>query len=170
VAEADFYPQISLNATFGWSAQELKDLFAHGSFRGSVGPRVSVGDPELLRILNNVRVQDAHFQELVAQIPADRSQGQWRGRGRLGPLLESPGRDPVREGERSRLSRLPSRKQSSSTGGGLTDFNRVAVLEELLVSRQNQLAQAQGDIALGLIQVYRALGGGWQIRCESNAA
>jgi hypothetical protein len=27
------------------------------------------------------------------------------------------------------------------------------------------LAQAQGEIALGLIQVYRALGGGWQLRC-----
>ena len=29
------------------------------------------------------------------------------------------------------------------------------------------LAQAQGQIALGLIQVYKALGGGWQIRTES---
>ena len=28
------------------------------------------------------------------------------------------------------------------------------------------LADSQGQIAQGLIQVYRALGGGWQIRCE----
>jgi len=48
--------------------------------------------------------------------------------------------------------------------GGLTDFNRVAVLQERLVQRQEQLAQAQGAIALGLVEVYRALGGGWQIR------
>ena len=33
------------------------------------------------------------------------------------------------------------------------------------MTQQNLLAQAQGSIALGLIQVYRALGGGWQIRC-----
>jgi hypothetical protein len=43
------------------------------------------------------------------------------------------------------------------------------VVQEQLVSRQNQLAQAEGEIALGLIQVYRALGGGWQIRCATKA-
>src|SRR5262249_8852454 len=34
-------------------------------------------------------------------------------------------------------------------------------------SRPNVLAQVRGEIALGLIQVYRALGGGWQIRLEA---
>jgi hypothetical protein len=48
---------------------------------------------------------------------------------------------------------------------GQIDVNRLAVLELNLVQQQNLLAQARGDIALGLIQVYRALGGGWQIRC-----
>jgi outer membrane protein TolC len=41
------------------------------------------------------------------------------------------------------------------------------VVEQNLVTQENLLAQ--GSIALGLIQVYRALGGGWQIRvtgCE----
>jgi outer membrane protein TolC len=53
--------------------------------------------------------------------------------------------------------------------GGKVDFNTVAVVELNLVTQENLLAQAQGSIALGLIQVYRALGGGWQIRitgCE----
>ena len=52
--------------------------------------------------------------------------------------------------------------------GGLVDFNRVSLVEQNLVQQQNQLAQAQGAIATGLIQVYRALGGGWQIRCGPN--
>jgi hypothetical protein len=42
----------------------------------------------------------------------------------------------------------------------------VVVIQERLVDRQQTLAEAQGQIAQGLIQVYRALGGGWQIRCE----
>src|SRR5262249_4535392 len=53
--------------------------------------------------------------------------------------------------------------------GGTVDFNRVALVEQNLVTQQNLLAQARGSIALGLIQVYRALGGGWEIRytgCE----
>ena len=49
--------------------------------------------------------------------------------------------------------------------GGLVDFNRVALLQQNLVQQQDLLAQAQGDIALGLIHTYRALGGGWEIRC-----
>lgn len=50
---------------------------------------------------------------------------------------------------------------------GLTDFNRVALVEQNLVTQQDLLAQAQGDIALGLIEVYRALGGGWEIRLQA---
>ena len=50
------------------------------------------------------------------------------------------------------------------------DFNRVVVIQERLVSRQQTLAESQGQIALGLIRVYRALGGGWQIRCGPNGA
>jgi hypothetical protein len=49
------------------------------------------------------------------------------------------------------------------------DYNRVVLIQERLVERQQTLAEAQGQIALGLIQVYRALGGGWQIRCEATA-
>jgi hypothetical protein len=53
--------------------------------------------------------------------------------------------------------------------GGLVDYNRVVVIQERLVERQQTLAEAQGQIAQGLIQVYRALGGGWQIRCGPAA-
>ena len=55
---------------------------------------------------------------------------------------------------------------------GLIDFTRVTQLEQNLVQVQDTLAQARGEIGLGLIQVYRALGGGWQIRltgCEPSA-
>ena len=47
---------------------------------------------------------------------------------------------------------------------GTADFTRVTQVEQTLVLQQDVLAQARGEIATGLIQVYRALGGGWQIR------
>jgi hypothetical protein len=47
---------------------------------------------------------------------------------------------------------------------GAIDFTRVTLLEQTLVQQQDVLTQAQGEIVTGLIQVYRALGGGWQIR------
>jgi hypothetical protein len=46
----------------------------------------------------------------------------------------------------------------------------VFVAQQFLVQQQNLYAQAQGDIGLGLIQVYRALGGGWELRLTEKAA
>jgi outer membrane protein TolC len=47
---------------------------------------------------------------------------------------------------------------------GRIDFNRVFTVEQLLVTQQDQLATAQGNLANSLIELYRALGGGWQVR------
>ena len=53
---------------------------------------------------------------------------------------------------------------------GVTDFTPVFVAEQFLVQQQNIYAQSQGDIALGLITVYRALGGGWELRLADSEA
>ena len=45
---------------------------------------------------------------------------------------------------------------------GTTDLTRVTLLQQNLVPLEDTLAQ--GEIATGLIQVYRALGGGREIR------
>jgi outer membrane protein TolC len=47
---------------------------------------------------------------------------------------------------------------------GQIDFNRVFVIEQLLVQQQDQLAISQGNSATSLIELYRAMGGGWEIR------
>jgi NodT family efflux transporter outer membrane factor (OMF) lipoprotein len=169
VAEADFYPHISLNASWGWAAQDLKDLFAHNSFRGSIGPEFHWEILNYGRILNNVRVQDARFQELVAhyQQAALRANGEVEDG--LARFLKA--QDERRNAKDSvEAQRAAVKDAIAQYEGGLADYNRVAVVLEQLVSRQNLLAQTEGDIALGLIQVYRALGGGWQIRCDTKAS
>ena len=50
---------------------------------------------------------------------------------------------------------------------GILDFTTVLTAEQNLFQEQNNLAVAMGDVPLGLIAAYRALGGGWQIR-EGN--
>jgi hypothetical protein len=44
------------------------------------------------------------------------------------------------------------------------DFNRFATIAQSKVTQDDSWAQARGQIAQGLINVYRALGGGWEIR------
>jgi hypothetical protein len=115
------------------------------------------------RLVNNVRVQDARFQQLAYAY-----QNQ---------VLEAG-----REVEDGIVAFLRSQEQAQHLvasvdaaartveitneqyNQGAVDFTPVFLFQEQLTEQQDQLAIAQGDIALGLIAVYRALGGGWQIR------
>src|SRR5439155_12194238 len=49
------------------------------------------------------------------------------------------------------------------------DVNRMYTLWSALLQEKDNLAIAQGNVALNLINVYRALGGGWEIRYETDA-
>src|SRR5262249_23927270 len=51
---------------------------------------------------------------------------------------------------------------------GTRDFTTVLTAEQNLYTAENALAVASGSVSAGLAAVFRALGGGWQIR-EGNA-
>jgi NodT family efflux transporter outer membrane factor (OMF) lipoprotein len=169
IAEADFYPQISINAAWGWSAQELGLLFAHGSFREIVGPSFQWPILNYCRILNNVRVQDAQFQELVVHYQSTVLKAGREVEDGLVTFIRAHNR--ARDLGQAADAELSAFKQAlTQYEGGLVDYNRVVLIQERLVQRQQNLAEAQGEIVQGLVQVYRALGGGWQIRCDPAAA
>jgi NodT family efflux transporter outer membrane factor (OMF) lipoprotein len=164
LAEADFYPHISLIGTLGYSAEHLDHLFRPTAFQGSFGPSFQWNILNYGRILNNVRSQDAQFRALVAGYQNTVLTAGQEVENGLVTFLESQGQakylaESVQAAEKSVTVALAQYQ------GGTVDFNRVALVEQNLVTQQNLLAQAQGNIGLGLIQVYRALGGGWQIRC-----
>jgi NodT family efflux transporter outer membrane factor (OMF) lipoprotein len=168
VAEADFYPSISINATLGWSTQELKDLFAHGSFRELVGPSFQWPILNYGRIVNNVRVQDAKFQQLVVNYQNTALKAGEEVENGLVTFLRAQQR--MRDLRTAVSAELAALKEAiAQYTNGLVDYNRVVVIQERLVNRQQALAEAQGQIAQGLIEVYRALGGGWQLRCGPAA-
>ena len=48
--------------------------------------------------------------------------------------------------------------------GGQTDYTTVVSAEQNELAVEDSLASTQGNVVLGIISVYRALGGGWQIR------
>jgi len=45
---------------------------------------------------------------------------------------------------------------------GLTDFLTVLVAEQSVFTSQNTLAQTERDVALELVALYKAVGGGWE--------
>ena len=47
-------------------------------------------------------------------------------------------------------------------------FDTVLNTLRALVTQQDQLAAAQGSVATSLVEVYRALGGGWEVRNNAS--
>jgi outer membrane protein TolC len=170
IAEADFYPAVAITGDFGWQSKDISTLLSSGSFAGSVGPSFQWALLNYGRILNNVRFQDARFQEAVIKYQNTVLKAGNEVEDGLVTFLKSQ-QQAKSLAESVKAAEEAVRVALAQYKSGLVDFNRVALLEQNLVGQQNQLAQAQAQIALGLIQVYRALGGGWEIRladCNTN--
>jgi NodT family efflux transporter outer membrane factor (OMF) lipoprotein len=168
VATADFYPQISVDASFGWSSQDLTDLFSQDSFRGGIGPAFKWPILNYGRIVNNVRAHDARFQQKVANYQQTVLNASAEVEDGLVTFLRAKLRsrdmdNAVSTETEAFLEVLAQYK------GGLIDYNRVALIQERLVERQQILVETRAQDAQGLVQVYRALGGGWQIHCSPEA-
>ncbi len=163
MAEADFYPAISILGTIGYSAEAFPDLFRSTAFQGSIGPSFQWKILNYGRILNNVKLQKAKFQELVTAYEQSVLNGNAEAENGLVTFLRAQSRTrlqavSVDEAQKAVALGLVQYK------AGTVDFTRITQLEQNLVLQQNTLAQARGEIGQGLIQVYRAMGGGWEIR------
>jgi NodT family efflux transporter outer membrane factor (OMF) lipoprotein len=162
-AESDFYPHISILGNIGYSAQSVSHLFEPAALNGSVGPSFQWNILNYGRILNNVRLQDYKFQELLAtyqQTVLNANQDAENGmitflRGQERTRFQAESVDQAKKAVQIALVQYKA---------GTVDFTTVTQVEQALVAQQNTLAIAQGEIATGLIQIYRALGGGWEIR------
>jgi NodT family efflux transporter outer membrane factor (OMF) lipoprotein len=162
IAESDWYPRLSLNGFVGYASNDLKDLFSSKSFTGFIIPNFQWNVLNYGRIANNVRVEDAQFQRAVLQYQQtvlvagreveDALIGYLTSQQQAASLAIS-----VREAERSVELVILQYK------GGIVDFNRVFTVQQQLVVQQDQLAAARGSVSQNLVEVYRALGGGWQV-------
>src|SRR4030095_5393285 len=53
---------------------------------------------------------------------------------------------------------------------GIIDFTPVFLFEGTLAEQQDALAVSRGEIAQNLINLYRSVGGGWEVRGAGNGA
>ncbi|AGA27278.1 efflux transporter outer membrane subunit [Singulisphaera acidiphila] len=163
VAEADLYPTLFINGTIGWDAEDFSKAFSTKSFLGLLLPGFRWNVLNYGRIQNNIHLQQARTEELIATyqsrvLSAGREvQVSLRGFLRSQEQTESLRRSVEAAAAASQVG-------LSQYKTGTIDFNRVFNLETTQVQQQDRLATAQGEIALNLISVYRALGGGWEYR------
>lgn len=168
VAKANMYPAFSLSGVFGYSSNNigsnsLGDIFTwqnHSAQAGAgfVWPVFNYG-----RLVNEVRVQDANFEQAILnyqntvlnaqaevedEISAYRTEQQ-----ALGSLRQAA--------EAARRSTALSLVQYKS---GEADYTTVLSTEQAQLSVEDSVAAARGNVVIGMIGLYRALGGGWEIR------
>jgi NodT family efflux transporter outer membrane factor (OMF) lipoprotein len=171
IAQTDLYPAFTINGTIGGQAQRFSDLFRPDAFRGNIGPSFRWNLLNYGRIVNNVRFQDAGFQALVAVYQNTVLLANEEVENGIVTFLEAQDRAQLLEESVAAANQALAvivGQYEAGLGGGLGDFNRYALITQTLIQQQDQWAQARGQVDQGLIQVYRALGGGWQIRLHPN--
>jgi multidrug efflux system outer membrane protein len=161
VARAAYFPQISLTATAGFQSSALTSLFSGPAglwnFGGAlVQPIFTAG-----KLRSNVRLTEAQqqqfllryqqtiqgaFREVSDSLAAYRKTQEFR---QQQELLVASAQDA------SRLSHM-------RYSGGVASYLEVLTNETNYFSAELGLAQAQLNELLALVEVYKALGGGWE--------
>lgn len=163
IAESEFYPHIAVTGTLAYSAADFNHLFSPRAMNGVVGPTFRWNVLNYGRILNGVRREEAIFGQLVLAYQNTVLNANAEVERALAVFLRSQvQRQTLRESVAA--TQIAVNVLMEQMKAGLIDYNRIALLQQNLVQQQDQEAVASGNVALGLIQVYRALGGGWEIR------
>jgi outer membrane protein, multidrug efflux system len=160
VARAAYFPQISLTGSGGYQSSKLTDLFQGPagiwSLAGSVtqpifeggrlksGVRLAEAQHDQLLLTYQQTIQGA-FRDVSDALVAYRKYREFRVQQQL--LVESAQ-------DAARLSELRFK-------AGSTDYLEVLTNETNSFSAELTLAQAQGNELNALVQLYLALGGGW---------
>ena len=156
----------SIDGSFGYTANNFKDLFRPTAFNGSVGPSFQWNLLNYGRIVNNVRLQDATFRQLVVTYQQTVLQAEQQVEDGLVTYLRSQRQTKLLDEcvvAADRAVKIASLQYKVGSVG----FNTYALIEQNRVTQQDLAAQARGMIAQGLISVYLALGGGWEIGCNN---
>ncbi len=168
IAKADLYPMFSLTGSFGLLSTDVGqfgtgDLFSWKSRSGFIGPTFQWNILSYGQITNQVRIEDARFQELLLDYQNTVLQAQKEVEDGLVAFVKAQKRVQslalaADAAKRSvELSMIQYRE-------GATDYTTVLTAQQALLLQQDNLVIGRGDVPQGLVSIYRALGGGWETR------
>jgi NodT family efflux transporter outer membrane factor (OMF) lipoprotein len=169
VATAELYPHFSINGTIYLDAVKAEKLFSADSVAGSVGPAFRWDILNYGRLNNNIRLQRARFQQLAIQYQNIVLQANAEAENSIINLLKAKQQSEALS-RSAGASDESVRLVASQYDQGAVDFNRVYTVQRELTVQQDQLAVSEGAVSQYMIQLYRSLGGGWQIRLDNANA
>jgi len=161
VAKAAYFPQIALTAVAGYQSSALTDLFTgpagFWNFGGQLVQPIFTGG----KIRSNVRLTEAQQQEAVLAYQQSIQQA-------FREVSDSLVAYRKNQEFRAQQELLTNSAQDATRlsimryQGGVTSYLEVLDSDTRYFDAQLGLAQAQLNERLALVQLYNALGGGWQ--------
>lgn len=167
VAKADLYPSFSLAGTIGLetatTAAGTPNLFSLDGIFFTAGPKIYWPFFNYGRLTNAVRVQDARFQELLVTYQDTVLRAAQEVDDALAGFVNAQqalvfSQNAVKSAERSEQLAVAEYRE------GASGYERVLDAQRSLLEQQSNLAQTTSSVATNLIAVYKALGGGWELR------
>ncbi|MCL2791216.1 MAG: efflux transporter outer membrane subunit [Desulfobulbus sp.] len=169
VATADLFPRFSLSALVGLQSASLHDLVTSSSRFWSIGPVVNW--PLFDGGRRQAVVEASEAQRQRAELTYEKTV--------LTALAETESALAAQNRERETYERLATAVDTSQRAtriahglyqAGLTPLLNVLQSETALYQSQDTQVQSGQRLAVNMIALYKALGGGWQLQLPDKAA
>ena len=161
VAKAAYFPQITLTGQYGYQSTALAGLIAGSRRAWAYVPQLTQPIFTAGRLGSQVELAEAQERSALAQYENAIQTGF---RDVSNALIQYQKIREIRNQRESLVTALRDRKRLAYMrffGGVDTMLNALNSDQDLFTAELN-LAQARRDELLSLVQVYKALGGGWQ--------
>lgn len=160
-AKAAYFPTISLTGLFGFQSNQLSSLFTGGGNTWSFIPQITQPIFTAGRLKSNVRFEQAGQELALAQYEQTI---QTAFREVSDALIERRKIKEIRGQQEQLVVTLQDRSRLAYTRyeGGVDSLLNALDAERELFDAQLQLTQTRRNELLSLVQLYKALGGGWQ--------
>ena len=161
VAKAAYFPQITLTGEFGYQSTALANLFSGSRRIWSFIPQIPQPIFEGGRLTSGVELAEAQQRSALAQYEGAIQAGF---RDVSNALVQYQRIKEIRAQRELLVTALQDRKRLAYMrykGGVDTMLNALQADQDLFVAELS-LAQVKRDDLLSLVQLYKALGGGWQ--------
>src|SRR6266436_10091379 len=162
VAVASFYPDVTLNGAVGVESLHLANLFSPTSTAFALGPSISIPIFGGGRLRGTLALRESREREaaIVFQKTVLRA---WK---EVDDALTAYREAQLRRGHVARSvteSRAALQAARQRYSEGAIDFLNVITAQAQLLQSENYLADSDTQIATYLVNLYRALGGGWEV-------
>jgi multidrug efflux system outer membrane protein len=160
-AKAAFYPQVTITGFYGYQSVALSDLFTAPARAWQFGPAVTLPLFTGGRLKGNLKLAEATFQEVVASYQQT-VQSAFRDVSDSLIAYQRTQEYRAKQEENTQAHRDAAEIANVRYEGGVTSYLEVLYNEQELFNSELVLAQARLNELLSVVQLYRALGGGWQ--------